>query len=173
MKYYTGVGSRQTPPNVLRLMTDIARFLCETGYILRSGGAPGADFYFEAGVSGRTKKEIYIPWKDFNGSGSLKYRVTDEALKLAAKFHPAFDRLSYGARKLMGRNGYQVLGLGLNTPSDFLICWTKNGKETGGTAQAIRIARSRYIPVYNLFFETHVEYIKSWITNNQVTIGVL
>jgi hypothetical protein len=63
MKYYTGTGSRESPNNVLAIMTDIAKFLSETGYTLRSGGAPGADFCFELGVSGRAKKEIYLPWK--------------------------------------------------------------------------------------------------------------
>jgi hypothetical protein len=170
MKYYSGVGSRGTPPEILDFMTDIAHFLSETGYILRSGGAPGADTAFEAGVPDPAKKEIYLPWKDFNGNGSSRFRVTDEALKLASEFHPAWDKLSYGARKLMGRNGYQVLGFRLLDPVEFVVCWTKGGKETGGTAQAIKIAKSRRIPVYNLFFEEHRNHIGSWITNKKVVV---
>jgi len=163
MKYYAGIGSRGTPPEILSFMTDIANFLSDTGYILRSGGAPGADTAFEAGVPDPTKKEIYLPWKGFNGNGSHRYRVTDAALKLASEFHPAWDKLSYGARKLMGRNGYQVLGFDLSTPSDFLICWTRDGKLLGGTSQAIKIAWSRDIPVYNLFLDPARNKIKSWI----------
>ena len=34
----------------------------------------------------------------------------------------------------------QVLGLDLKTPSKFLICWTPEGKEKGGTATAIKLA---------------------------------
>jgi len=170
MKYYTGIGSRSTPPEILSQMTNIAIFLCETGYVLRSGGASGADTAFEAGVSDPDKKDIYLPWKGFNGNSSPHYRVTDEALKLAAKVHPAWDKLSQGARLLMGRNGYQVLGFGLRIPSEFLICWTKSGKEIGGTAQAIKIAQSLSIPVYNLFFEKHRKQIESWIVKKKVTL---
>ena len=34
--------------------------------------------------------------------------------------------------------------------SKFVICWTKNGKGTGGTGQAIRIAKGFGIPVFDL-----------------------
>jgi predicted Rossmann fold nucleotide-binding protein DprA/Smf involved in DNA uptake len=44
--YYTGVGSRKTPPDVLSLMTRIATHLDSLGKILRSGGAKGADDLF-------------------------------------------------------------------------------------------------------------------------------
>lgn len=43
MKYYTGIGSRQTPKDILKLMEDIAFKLAQKGYILRSGAAGGAD----------------------------------------------------------------------------------------------------------------------------------
>jgi hypothetical protein len=72
---------------------------------------------------------------------------------LAKKFHPAYQKLSYGAKKMMHRNSNQVMGKDMNTPCDFIICWTKDGKATGGTGQAIRIATSMGIPVYNL--KTH------------------
>ena len=70
----------------------------------------------------------------------------------------------------MGRNGYQVLGYDLKTPSKFLICWTKDGKETGGTAQAMRIAKDYKIPVYNLFFEECRNLMNYWIANKKVKI---
>lgn len=170
MTYYTGVGSRQTPTGISTIMTDVAKFLSETGCVLRSGGAEGADSFFEAGVPDPTKKEIYLPWKDFNGNKSPLFRVTDEALKLASKYHPAWNKLSYGARKLMGRNGYQVLGYDLKTPSAFVLCWTKDGKEIGGTAQAMRIAKDYKIPVYNLFFEECRNLMNYWMINKKVKI---
>jgi hypothetical protein len=151
-------------------MTEIAVFLCSKGYILRSGGASGADSAFETGVPDSSMKEIYLPWKGFNGSVSSRYRVADEAIRFAREFHPAFDRLAYGARRLMARNGYQVLGFDLSTPVDFVICWTKQGKEIGGTAQALKIARSRGIPYFNLFFFAARDKIQSWISNNQITL---
>ena len=62
----------------------------------------------------------------------------------------AGNRLSEAAMKLMSRNAYQVLGESLRNPVDFVICWTKDGKASGGTGQAIRIAQDNGIPVYNL-----------------------
>lgn len=150
-KYYTGIGSRETPPRVLMEMEAIAILLEKEGYTLRSGGAPGADEHFELCVQ---NKEIFLPWERFNNNPSNLHNVTEEAVSFSLKFHPAPERLSPAAKKLMGRNAYQVMGRGLDTPSEFVICWTKDGKDSGGTGQAIRIARHYGIPVYNLKNET-------------------
>jgi hypothetical protein len=135
--FYAGIGSRQTPASVCRQMTAIAQQLASLGWVLRSGGAVGADVAFEEGAE---EKEIY------RGSDA-----TDEALRLAARLHPAWDRCSDHARRLLARNALQVLGRDLLTPSKMVICWTVDGKDTGGTAIAIRIAQERAIPVFNLF----------------------
>lgn len=162
MKRYAGIGSRETPQVVLDLMTKIAVYLNDEGYVLRSGGADGADKAFESGAG--ELKEIFLPWKGFNGSNSLFYidksfyRAT--AYKMASQFHPAWDKLNYGAQKLMARNTYQVLGKDLKSPSEFIVCWTKGGKEIGGTAQAIRIAKHYEIKVYNLGLEKDLEFWK-------------
>lgn len=150
-KYYTGIGSRQTPIKVLKSMTNLAKFFERFNYILRSGGADGADTAFEKGV--KELKEIYLPWKGFNNSDSLKYTILGEALNIARQFHPNWFSLSSGAKKLHARNVYQVLGTGLDKPSHFVICWTPDGKETGGTGQALRIARYYEVRIYNLFNE--------------------
>ena len=60
MFYWTGVGSRETPPEIVQLMGTIARGLTKVGGILRSGGATGADSAFEAGVPDPSKKRIYL-----------------------------------------------------------------------------------------------------------------
>lgn len=148
-KYYTGIGSRQTPDYMCRFMTKLARFLDKSGYILRSGGADGADTAFEDGA---TNKDIFLPWKGFNDNLSLNYYTTEAAYELAAKFHPAWESCSPAARKLHARNGMQVLGLNLDVPSEFLICWTPvdDPHRWGGTGQAIRIANAHDVPVFNL-----------------------
>jgi len=48
-----------------------------------------------------------------------------------------------------------LFGKDLNTPVEFIVCWTKSGKVTGGTGQALRIAKYYDIKVYNmgLFYE--------------------
>lgn len=52
---------------------------------------------------------------------------------------------------------YQVFGRNLDEPVDFVICWTKDGKEghgserpCGGTGQAVEMASLKGIPVINL-----------------------
>jgi len=149
-KYYAGIGSRQTPEPVCNYMVLIAHKLSLAGYILRSGGADGADKAFEIGAD-KDKKEIFLPWKGFNNNPSPLYHLTDEATELARKYHPKWKNLTPSARSFHTRNCYQILGYDLKTPVDFVICWTADGKASGGTGQAIRIATAYSIPVYNLF----------------------
>lgn len=145
--YYTGIGSRQTPQSVRPEIAKIATWLGERGWILRSGAAPGADAWFEIS-SART--EIYLPWPHFMGHGSRLHTPSTEATRLAARHHPAWDRLSEAAKKLHARNSHQVLGADLKTPSAFVVCWTPGGRLEGGTAQALRIAAAYQIPIFNL-----------------------
>lgn len=147
--FYTGIGSRRTPKDILRYMKTFAVFLGTKGVILRSGGADGADTAFEIGCSYvNGKKEIYLPWKNFNNNKSKFYNISNEAMKIAEKFHPAWNKLSDGARKLHSRNVYQILGYDLNTPTNLVICWSDG---SGGTEQALRIAKHWKIKIYNLF----------------------
>ncbi|MCD6436443.1 MAG: hypothetical protein J7L15_08725 [Clostridiales bacterium] len=155
-KFYTGIGSRQTPENILETMKDIALYLNHQEYILRSGGAKGADVAFELGSL--NLKKVYLPWPGFNNSKEPYVPITKEAEKMAEKYHPWFYNLKQGARKLHSRNCYQVLGENLDTPSDFLICWTPGGLETGGTSQALRIAKDYNVKIYNLAKDEDLEY---------------
>ncbi len=96
-KIYTGIGSRQTPADVLALMTRIAQTLDAEGYILRSGGAVGADTAF---AQGATRREIFLPWPNFNSvrDGIVVHGPTSaQAEALARTIHPAWNRLSQGA----------------------------------------------------------------------------
>ena len=168
-KFYTGIGSRETPKEILDLMKQYAERLYELGYILRSGGADGADTAFE--VKAKGKKQIYLPWKGFNGRKSKRFNITDEAMELAEKLHSGWKYLKPGSKKLMARNCYQVLGEDLETPSDFVICWTSDGCEnhvnrtskTGGTGQAISLADLNDIPVYNLANQESIEKLNRFL----------
>jgi len=151
MAAYAGIGSRETPNDVLAAFERLGYWLAHKDYILRSGHADGADSAFERGCAkANGAMEIYLPWNGFNGSTSeFVLKDDDDAINIASRFHPAFDRLSQGAQKLQARNSYQVLGYGLDTPSAFIICWTKNGKGSGGTGQAIRLASEYSVPVFD------------------------
>jgi hypothetical protein len=161
--FYAGIGSRDTPSEILTLMTDIAAELREAGYILRSGHADGADIAFEKGSAGQN--QIWLPWQGFNydspqAQGLVHtghYVIKDNwvADRIAAAHHPAWNKCSDGAKKLHTRNVYQVTGPGLGITyhdmmSRFVVCWTRDGKDSGGTGQAIRIAATYKIPVFNL-----------------------
>ena len=156
-KYYTGIGSRETPPEICSLMSKIAIYLLNEDYILRSGGADSADSAFSSKIL-EDKKQIFIPWKGFNNNYNYKYPLTTEAYKMAEKFHPAWDKCSNGAKKLHTRNIYQVLGYDLNSPSEFIVCWTKGGRMVGGTAQALRVSQEYNIKIYNLAIEKDKKY---------------
>ena len=97
-----------------------------------------------------TSKDIYLPWKGFNENDSSLYEITPDAFEMASKYHPNWHALSKAGKLLMSRNCYQVLGEDLKTPVEFIVCYTSDGKASGGTGQALRIAKDLNIPVFNL-----------------------
>lgn len=153
MKIYTGIGSRETPKNILEIMIKFGECMAKIGCILRSGGADGADTAFEIGCDRfNGRKEIYLPWINFNNRKSIVPSINafDVAEQIASKHHPAWSRCSEGARRLHSRSVFQILGSELNAPTDAVFCWTPNGSGSGGTGQAIRIAKSLNIKIYDM-----------------------
>ena len=149
---FAGIGSRETPEDIMDLMFEECAYLCLHGATLHSGGADGADTACENGAKSiNGKMKIFLPWKNFNKNTSPLYNVSKRAMQFASQYHPAWCNLSRGAQLLMGRNCYQVLDEDLDEPVDFILCWTKDGEATGGTGQALRIAEKYKITVYNLF----------------------
>lgn len=156
MRLYAGIGSRETPEDILDLFRNYGSKLADLGWILRSGGADGADTAFEEGaLKAGGSMEIWLPWDNFNGrshsqtcilTGGVEYSPAEA---LAEKFHPKWSALKQSGRALMARNSCQVLGRNLDTPVEFVLCWTPKNR-LGGTGQAIRIAKHYNIPVYNL-----------------------
>lgn len=165
MKYFTGVGSRNTPYGVMDIIYSLSWKLKNKGYLLRSGGANGADTSFEEAFlenyHTNFTKNIYIPWDGFNSryeefgyTVARKLSNHGEALRIAESVHPAWDRCSSGAKLLHARNVYQVLGHNLDDPSKFLICWAeedKNGNIKGGTQTAWKLAEVFGVPRFNLY----------------------
>lgn len=159
MKYYTGVGSRETPADILTLMTALGRKLADESWILRTGAAVGADQAFELGWVHHVQRnlkftpaEIYLPWDNYeNHTRDMMFgcnilpEMDDKGLHIvaegiAATMHPNWGACRRGARAMHTRNVFQVLGRDLKTPSKMLIAWTKltrAGEPMGGTATAI------------------------------------
>lgn len=176
--YYTGIGSRETPADVLELMQDIAGWLASRDWILRSGSAVGADLAFERGCwRAEGKAEIYLPWPEYNETTRHSNMLPPSlcqlkntrilrsplgpAYTIASDHHPAWHALKAAGCRLHARNAHAVLGSSLDDPSAFLICWTPDGatnattQKTGGTGQAIRIANAYNVPVWNLCIDEH------------------
>ena len=154
MKAYAGIGSRQTPDEILRKFEELGRIFAEQELVLRSGGADGADSAFERGcdqVSG--PKEIFLPWDGFNGNPSPLSNPPEEAFDMASKVHPGWHYLKQGARCLHARNCQQVLGVNLDSPVAFVVCYTK--LDAGGTLQALRIASQKKIPIFNFYIKEY------------------
>lgn len=165
MKAYAGIGSRETSPDVLVQMEQFA-FMGAQFMILRSGGAEGADTAFETGcIRGTGAKEIFLPWKGFNKNGSILHGVHPKAFDVALTVHPYFQYMKRPNKLLIARNMHQILGLTLDDPVEFVICWTKDGceshttydpKKTGGTGSAVALASKVEIPVYNLYLPSRL-----------------
>ena len=155
MKNYTGIGSRNTPQDMQTIMTRVAIALANDNWVLRSGGAEGADTAFDLGAH---YKRIYLPWDGFNGKqvDNVSYIVPPYNEQMVFEYHTAPHRLTSGGMRLMSRNSYQVLGDNLDNQSSFLVCWTSDGKMSGGTGQAMRIAQDFCVPIYNLYHKSQL-----------------
>ena len=169
----TGIGSRETPQSEMDLLTRIAAAAEKRGMRGRSGGAGGADLAFERGFTDPKNIDVIVPWKGFlpkgmtqrdvdaflgrprpaSGPGApvmLPWAKRQEAEEKASHYHPAWHKCSPGAKSLHTRNIPQVVGLELDRPADLVVAWTIDGKATGGTGQAIRMAQDIGVPVANL-----------------------
>jgi hypothetical protein len=159
--WLTGVGSRETPEDILKLMRIWAAVTYSMGFGWRSGGAAGSDEAFEQGVMQHphfdpSRLEIYLPWNGFEPikGGPRKFHDPSKgyidsrhlpdyprAEEMVTYIHPIGDRLrtKRGAFALHTRNMFQPLGRDLNTPSKYLYCYAKPRRETvsweGETAQ--------------------------------------
>ena len=168
MKYYAGIGSRRTPTEARSLIRELALELSSQGYTLRSGGAEGADTFFEEAAG---RKDIFLPWKGFNNrpcrsTGTRSEYIqgpTDDAVALATRVIDNYNDRNQAVRMLLARNMHQVMGEDLKTPVEFVICWTPDGKVVGGTGHAIKLARLKGVPVYNLARPKDVADLRSVI----------
>jgi hypothetical protein len=153
--YYAGIGSRKTPKDILEFMSTLAS--CLAGQlILRSGGAAGADSAFEQGAR-RHNGECHI-WRP--------QHATPEAIQMASKHHPAWNRCKDYTRQLHGRNCHILLGRKLDNPVKFVICWTPDAQIIGGTGMALRVALEHRIPIFNLAIPENIKRWDNWMYDN-------
>ena len=158
--YITVIGSRETPEDVLELMNDIMQKFIDMNYIVRSGGADGAD-HVATMHAPDNQREIYIPWDGFNGlyhNGKDILRWDFSPVKKDATATAQEVRDMLGAPRLEksshinfhSRNMMQVLGYNLDKPTNLILCYTRNGEMRGGTASALMLAKALDIQIINL-----------------------
>lgn len=189
---YAGIGSRKTPKDILKLMEKIGEKLAKNGWILRSGGAIGADTAFENGAKKvNDLAEIYTP-ENFDKSKENIAFCDSYLLPIIDKGRD-FKKFGYGTKLLLRRNVHQILGKPIATPCSlnslkevcgldnnwinvndlnpvkFVIfwmptedIWDENG---GGTRYAVRIADKLNIPLFNLKNEKDKKRLEEWLEN--------
>lgn len=169
MKFYTGVGSRKTPKEILKLITEIGYKLYLNGWILRSGAAKGADKAFELKVP-QKRKRIYTP-KNFDFE-EYNYSFCYSEIKSVMDSHLDIDDYNPYCKTLILRDVNQVLGSQKTkdhmVKSKFLVCWTPhpdyNKVSFGGTRFAVRIAVKYHIKIYNLCIKEDYQKITEWLS---------
>lgn len=127
-------------------MNSLAHELAEIGLILRSGGADGADTAFE--LYAGDKKEIYIPWKNFNNRKGILVDF-ERNYNIAKRVRPDIANYKSSVKKLYARNISQILGRANDEITKFVVCWTPEGKDVGGTGFAIEVARCYGVKIFN------------------------
>lgn len=155
------IGSRKTPEDICEIMSLIGKKLESRNWILRSGGAKGADLAAEKFVK---NKYIYTV-KNFDFSEPNYSFCRNEVISILDKGFN-LDNYEKYARILLMRDINQVLGSVKTSflPSMFLIGFTfsenYNDSSIGGSRIAIRCALKHGIKVYNLVNNETLQMIK-------------
>lgn len=157
------MGSRDSTAPVLHQMRELSTELRDSGWVLRSGYARGADRAFADAYEVPKKKwryEIYNPepisWMpdhvhEFHDCKAfMTSEIMEEAFKIAKRIHEKWGAMGHYGKKCHARNCHQVLGANLDDPVEFLVCWTPGGEKVGGTRTAIVLAEENGIPVFNM-----------------------
>lgn len=167
---FAGIGSRDTPNNILNYMFDMGMQLACQRVVLRSGKADGADLAFQHGYLAmadegkRVSAEILLPWYTWQQSVDDRWDLLIEdddtvhrAMQICSKVHPAWNKLKNSHKLLHTRNVFQILGSKLDSKEmvDFVIFWApeRGNVVQGGTATAVHLARKFGVPTFNMFNE--------------------
>ena len=167
MKYYAGIGSRAAPKEILELCFNVGLILAKYGYILRSGHADGCDIAFEDGCDAvNGEKQIFLPWKNFNGSSSYFYfknsLIPEKIKQITMENYLKWYNVTTPVKLLHARNTQQILGVDLNEPVDFVVGYTNRPPFViGGTRYGMYLAEKNHIPIYNFFDENDLKVFKS------------
>ncbi len=150
-----GIGSRDLDEEQRDICFRLGRVIAERGGEVHSGNAEGADQAFANGANSVDPKwvHLHLPWPNFNREAIVRgnvihlphpqshYDVT------AAKYHPNWQYLKQGAKKLHTRNVSIIVH---PAPKDMVLAYPSLKLGGGGTGQGMRIAEGMGVPLWNL-----------------------
>jgi len=156
------IGSRETPNDQLKKIEQIAEFFAKKGWILRTGGAKGAD---EFGLKGfkkvpGSKVELYLPWQGHENHKGILW--SKENWDEASKHHPHWETMSLNSKIFHSRNVSIALGLDNKSLPDLMVSWTENGEEIGGSMMCLKLARLNKILSFNLGSKTGLTKLRKY-----------
>lgn len=151
---YAGIGPHRPPADLLDSIGHLARYMTAEGWHLHTGAAEGACDAF-ATASPAEERTRYIPWPGYRGlSGPDCVTLSDaelrECSRIAAEFHPGWQRASPHTRKRLAHDIAVLLGADTCTPVHAILTWTPLGRATPDSGSAERIARLHAIPFLNM-----------------------
>ncbi|QPB12418.1 hypothetical protein [Providencia phage PSTCR6] len=165
-KKITLIGSREVPSNIAKYQKIIGKKLSSLGVQGFSGDAKGSDknflLHYSENLRTIIKPEKAPNLKGFYSFDSFDQNIKDKARKIVEVFCPDLSSKSVIAQKLLTRNAFQVLGLDLESPTDAVLFYApedKYGNVKGGTRVAVRIARAKGIPTFNMYDQKTLDKI--------------
>lgn len=113
-----------------------------------------------------------VDWR-FPGNQDMRWDWVKEV-------HPAWDKLSPGARKLHERNIHQLFGIDLADAfikqSKFVLYYAledKKGNPKGGTATAVNLAKKTGIRTLNLLHNDNIDILEKFIKGMEEKRGII
>lgn len=165
--YITGIGTRNLDERMDKTIRGIMKAFSsindkDFSFILRSGGARGADAAFESSFSGRIISYRADSSHPAKGIDTIAYSEDPVAEELVMRLHPnpgAVSRLHDYSRKLLYRDAWQIIG----SPgkdrilSDFVIAAWPMGTTM---KTALLVAENQGVPVFNVTDPADMERLR-------------
>lgn len=165
--YITGIGTRNLDERMDKAIRGIMKAFSsingkDFSFILRSGGARGADTVFESSFSGRIISYRADTSHSAKGIDTIAYSEDPAAEELVMRLHPnpgAVSRLPEYSRKLLYRDAWQIIG----SPgkdrrlSDFVIAAWPMGTTM---KTALLVAKNQSVPVFNVTDTADMERLR-------------
>ena len=142
-------------------------YLPTDGYRGRTTGVDNATAHIPDRAF-QVAKEHLAGWHDMTGPEQRRYTrdhfyqrtpgdppdtdiaIPDHAFESAKEQLAGWNKLTENTQRQYARAALELLGENLNAPTDVLVSWTRDGKSTGVTGFAQKLADTHGIPVINL-----------------------